>query len=91
MLGRPYLLNCRPRKVTQRLFIDGGWWMVDILSLMIYIKFGCHHHPPTFHRKSLNPQEYAQYGPGEVGRGKRRCGRVSIDHLRVTVGHCRSL
>ena len=22
------------------------WWMVDILSLMLYIKFGCH--PPTF-------------------------------------------
>ena len=35
----------RPRKVTQRSFIDGGWWMVDILSLMLYIKFGCHHHP----------------------------------------------
>ena len=36
----------RPRKVTQRSFIDGGWWMVDILSLMLYIKFGCH--PPSF-------------------------------------------
>ena len=34
----------RPRKVTQRSFMDGGWWMVDILSLMLYIKFGCH--PP---------------------------------------------
>ena len=33
----------RPRKVTQRSFMDGGWWMVDILSLMLYIKFGCHH------------------------------------------------
>ena len=33
----------RPRKVTQRSFIDGGWWMVDILSLMLYIKFDCHH------------------------------------------------
>jgi len=21
-----------------------GWWMVDILSLMLYTKFGCHHH-----------------------------------------------
>ena len=30
----------QPRKVTQRSFIDGGWWMVDILSLMLYIKFG---------------------------------------------------
>ena len=40
----------RPRKVTQRTFIDGGWWMVDILSLMLYTKFGCHHH----HRTSLN-------------------------------------
>ena len=35
----------RPRKVTQRSFIDGGWWMVDILSLMLYTKFGCH--PPS--------------------------------------------
>ena len=32
----------RPRKVTQKSFIDGRWWMVDILSLMLYIKFGCH-------------------------------------------------
>ena len=32
------------RKVTQRLFIDYRWWMVDILSLMLYTKFGCHHH-----------------------------------------------
>ena len=46
------ILNCeaqgkgrakgRPRKVTERSFIDGGWWMVDILSLMLYTKFGCH-------------------------------------------------
>ena len=35
----------QPRKVTQRSFIDGGWWMVDILSLMLYTKFGCH--PPA--------------------------------------------
>ena len=34
----------RLRKVTQRSFINGGWWMVDIFSLMLYIKFGCHHH-----------------------------------------------
>ena len=34
----------RPRKVTQRSFIDYGWWMVIVLSLMI--KFGCHHHHP---------------------------------------------
>ena len=27
-----------PRKVTQRSFMDGGWWMVDILSQMLYIK-----------------------------------------------------
>ena len=38
--------KARPRKVTQRSFIDGGWWMVDILSLMLYTKFGCHHLPP---------------------------------------------
>ena len=34
---------------TQRSFIDGGWWMVDILSLELYTKGGCHpptHHPP---------------------------------------------
>ena len=30
----------RLRKVTQRSFIDYRWWMVDILSLMLYIKFG---------------------------------------------------
>ena len=36
----------RPKKVTQRSFIDGGWWMVDILSLMLYTKFGCHPPPP---------------------------------------------
>ena len=37
----------RPWKVTQRSFIDGGWWMVDILSLMLYTKFGCHPPPPV--------------------------------------------
>ena len=47
-----YLLFCEaqgkgrarggPRKVTQRSFMDGGWWMVDILSLMLYTKVGCH-------------------------------------------------
>ena len=58
ILRMEFLPNCeaqgkgrakgRPRKVTQRSFMDGGWWMVDILSLMLYIKFGCHHHhPPT--------------------------------------------
>ena len=35
-----------PRKVTQRSFMDGGWWMVVYLSLMLYIKVGCHHPPP---------------------------------------------
>ena len=35
-----------PRKVTQRSFMDGGWWMVDILSLMLYTKFGCVTFPP---------------------------------------------
>ena len=30
----------RPRKVTQRSFMDGGWWMVVYLSLMLYTKFG---------------------------------------------------
>ena len=38
-----------PRKVTQRSFMDGGWWMVDILSLMLYTKFGCHPPPTTTH------------------------------------------
>ena len=49
-------LSTQIRKVTQRSFIDGGWWMVDILSLMLYTKFGCHH-PLSFHRKSLNLQD----------------------------------
>ena len=40
----------RPRKVTQRSFIDGGWWIS--FSLMLYIKFGWHHH-----QKSLNLQD----------------------------------
>ena len=31
------------------------WWMVDILSLMLYTKFGCHHHHHR-HWKSLNLQ-----------------------------------
>ena len=35
-----------PRKVDQRPFIDGGWWMVDILSLMLYTKFGYITFPP---------------------------------------------
>ena len=30
----------RPRKVTERSFMDGGWWLVVYLSLMLYIKFG---------------------------------------------------
>ena len=42
-----------PWKITQRSFMDGGWWMVDILSLMLYTKFGCHHR----HQKSLNLQD----------------------------------
>ena len=52
-----------PRKVTQRSFMDGGWWMVDILSLMLYIKFGCVTFPPPPPppppptRKSLNLQD----------------------------------
>ena len=33
----------RPRKVTQRSFIDCRWWMVDILSLMLYTKLGRNH------------------------------------------------
>ena len=33
-----------PRKVTERSFMDGGWWMVVYLSPMLYTKFGCHHH-----------------------------------------------
>ena len=41
----------RPRKVTERSFIDGGWWMVDILSLMLYTKFGCHPPTTTTHQK----------------------------------------
>ena len=36
-----------PRKVTQKSFMDGGWWMVVYLSLMFYTKFGCHPPPPS--------------------------------------------
>ena len=36
----------QPRKVTKRSFKDGGWWMVVVLSLMLYIKFGCVTFPP---------------------------------------------
>ena len=37
----------RPRKVTQRSFIDGGWWMVDILSLELTLNLVATHPPPT--------------------------------------------
>ena len=37
----------RPRKVTQRSFIDGGWWMVDILSLELTLKLVATHPPTT--------------------------------------------
>ena len=46
----------RPRKVIKRSFMDGGWWLVVYLSLMLYTKFGCHL-PPSFHRKSLKLQD----------------------------------
>ena len=51
-----------PRKVTQRSFMDGGWWMVVYLSLMLYTKFGCVTFPPPPPpppptRKSLNLQD----------------------------------
>ena len=36
-----------PRKVTERSFIDGGWWMVDILSLELTLNLVATHHPPT--------------------------------------------
>ena len=55
MLIKELIVKLRERegqRVTQRSFIDGGWWMVDILSLMLYIKFGCHHLPSFW--KSLN-------------------------------------
>ena len=28
--------RARPRNVTQRSFMDGGWWMVDIRVLLIW-------------------------------------------------------
>ena len=40
-----------PRKVTERSFMDGGWWLVVYLSLMLYIKVGCHPPPPPTHQK----------------------------------------
>ena len=62
--------------------------MVDILSLMLYIKVGCHP-PPTC--KFNFTQLMARWGSGEVGGGKgRRVGSLStMDHLRVTIGHPR--
>ena len=51
----PHFENKFPARETERHRVDqgkkkkkkmdGGWWMVDILSLMLYTKFGCH--PPT--------------------------------------------
>ena len=36
-----------PRKVTERSFMDSGWWMVDILSLELTLKLvATRHHPP---------------------------------------------
>ena len=68
----------RLRKVTQMSFMDGGWWMVDILSLMLYIKFGRHPPPPPTPTylppgSLLISRIKLINGPGEVGRGKRRC------------------
>ena len=37
----------RPRNVTKRSFMDGGWWLVVYLSLMLYTKFGWPTFPPT--------------------------------------------
>jgi len=53
-----------PRKVTERSFMDGGWWMVVYLSLMLYIKVGCHHHhpPPPPTRKFNFTQLMAKWG-----------------------------
>ena len=65
--------------------MDGGWWMVDILFLMLYIKFGCHHH---HHQKSLNLQDEANV---DQMRKEEEVSRVNIGHLRVTVGLSRSL
>ena len=59
----------RPRKVTQRSFIDSGWWMVDILSLMLYIKVGCHLPTRTFNFTQL----MARWGSGGLGGGKGKC------------------
>ena len=71
-----------PRKVTERSFMDGGWWMVDILSLMLYIKVGCHPPPPPPTRKFNFTQLMVRWGTGEVGGGKGRC----VGSLWVTLG-----
>ena len=68
----------RPRKVTERSFMDGGWWLVVYLSLMLYIKVGCH--LPT--RKFNFTQLMARWGSGELGGGKGRC----LGSLWVTLG-----
>ena len=73
----------RPRKVTQRSFIDGGWWMVDILSLMLYTKVGCHPPPTHHHHQKFNfTQLMVRWGTGGLGEGKGRC----VGSLWVTLG-----
>ena len=72
-----------PRKVTERSFIDGGWWMVVYLSLMLYTKFGCHPPPTTTtHQKFNFTQLMARWGSGGLGGGKGRC----VGSLWVTYG-----
>ena len=57
--------------------------MVDILSLMLYIKVGCHPPPTTTHHQKFNFTELmAKWGSGEAGGGKERC----VGSLWVTLG-----
>ena len=72
-----YIVKLREREGQRvdsgRSFIDCRWWMVDILSLMLYTKFGCNHiadcstvllngavgymHEALLHRKYHYPQD----------------------------------
>ena len=43
--GKGSTLEGHSKVIYRWWMVDGGWWMVEYLSLMLYIKVGCH--PPT--------------------------------------------
>ena len=73
------------RKVTQRSFIDGGWWMVDILSLMLYIKFGRPHKTRGKRVPELSPQQKSRHLPQEWPVGCS--GQILLGWAGLPLGH----